>query len=133
MSLLAAIPLIDKVLGFIPNPQERQRIKGELEAAEQRGELDLALGQISINKQEAAHKSIFVAGWRPFIGWTCGIALAYSFVLSPVMRFVAVVAMDEAPVFPTLQTGELMTLVMGMLGLGGLRTYEKYKGVSREK
>ena len=133
MSLLAAIPLIDKVLDFIPNKNERERIKAELEAAEQRGELDLALGQISINKQEAAHKSIFVAGWRPFIGWTCGIALAYSFVLSPIMRFIAVVVMDEAPVFPTLQTGELMTLVMGMLGLGGLRTYEKYKGVSREK
>ena len=90
-------------------------------------ELDLAIdkGQIEINKTEAAHKSIFVAGWRPFIGWVCGCALAYHFILHPIVEaFVDI---------PDIDAGMLMHLVLAMLGMGGMRTYEKMRGVSREK
>jgi hypothetical protein len=125
MGLLAALPLIDKVLGFIPNPNERAEVRAKLEAAEQRGELDLALGQMGVNKQEAAHNSIFVAGWRPFIGWVCGAGLAYNVVLNPILS----TWFEMPPVDPAM----LYPVLMGMLGMGGLRTYEKYKGVSREK
>ena len=90
------------------------------------------LAQIDLNKQEAAHQSMFVAGWRPFVGWTCGIALAYHFVLSPILAFVLVLAGIDTPM-PVFEFSQLSTILMGMLGLGGLRSYEKMKGVQREK
>ena len=90
------------------------------------------LAQIELNKQEAAHQSLFVAGWRPFVGWTCGVALAYHFILSPLLSFILVVAGVETPM-PTFEFSQLSTILMGMLGLGGLRSYEKMKGVQREK
>ena len=75
---------------------------------------------------------MFVAGWRPFVGWTCGIALAYHFVLSPILAFVLVLAGIDTPM-PVFEFSQLSTILMGMLGLGGLRSYEKMKGVQREK
>ena len=88
------------------------------------------LAQIEINKQDAAHKSMFVAGWRPFVGWTTGVALAYHFVLSPILAFVLVLAGVDTEL-PSFDFSQLSTILMGMLGLGGLRSYEKMKGVSR--
>jgi hypothetical protein len=90
------------------------------------------LAQIEINKQEAAHKSMFVAGWRPFVGWTCGVALAYHFVISPMLGFVLVLSGVNTEL-PTFDFSQLSTILMGMLGLGGLRSYEKMKGVQRDK
>jgi hypothetical protein len=81
----------------------------------------VAIAQIEVNKQEAAHKNLFVAGWRPFIGWTCGLAMFNNFVLA---SYIAIVPMDLALMMPVL---------MGMLGLGAMRSYEKVQGVSREK
>ena len=86
-----------------------------------------------INKAEAAHKNMFVAGWRPFVGWTCGIALAWHFVGQPLAVFVIVYSGVESPPLPTFEMESLLTVLLGMLGLGGLRTFEKTKGVSREK
>lgn len=80
--------------------------------------------QIDVNKQEAASTSIFVAGWRPFIGWICGIGLACQFIVGPLFAWIAALA-RHPQVFPTLDLGTLMTLLLGMLGLGGMRTYEK--------
>ena len=79
--------------------------------------------QTKINEIEAGHRSIFVAGWRPFIGWICGFALAYNFVIRDL--FIWVLQPKEIP--PALQMEHLMTVLLGMLGLGGLRTYEKLK------
>ena len=79
--------------------------------------------QTKINEIEASHRSIFVAGWRPFIGWICGFALAYNFVIRDL--FIWVLQPEEIP--PALQMEHLMTVLLGMLGLGGLRTYEKLK------
>ena len=79
--------------------------------------------QTKINEIEAGHRTVFVAGWRPFIGWVCGVALAYNFVI----RDLFIWALDPQEVPPALQMEHLMTVLLGMLGLGGLRTYEKVK------
>ncbi|WP_051605568.1 3TM-type holin [Sediminibacter sp. Hel_I_10] len=84
--------------------------------------------QVELNKVEANHKSIFVAGWRPFIGWVCGSALAYNFILQPLLEFVlSASGVTVSP--PELEIGQLITIVLGMLGMAGYRTYEKYKSV----
>jgi len=79
--------------------------------------------QTKINEIEAGHRSIFVAGWRPFIGWICGIALAYNFIIRDL--FIWILKPIDIP--PALQMEHLMTVLLGMLGLGGLRTFEKIK------
>jgi len=79
--------------------------------------------QTKINELEAQHRTVFVAGWRPFIGWVCGVALAYNFVI----RDLFIWAIKPETVPPALQMEHLMTVLLGMLGLGGLRTYEKIK------
>ena len=93
------------------------------------------LAQIAVNRQEAAHASLLVAGWRPFIGWVCGFSLLYKFILYPFLQFALVVFTPDFPVdqLPRIEVGEMTAILMGMLGLGGMRTYEKLKGVSRER
>ena len=88
------------------------------------------MAQIEINKIEAGHRSLFVAGWRPFVGWTCGIAMLYHFLLQPIIVF-GLSAAGLSFDLPTFDMGSLMTVLMGMLGLGGLRTFEKTKGVTK--
>ncbi len=97
----------------------REAIKGKELDPEKLIEL-----QTKINAVEAQHRTLFVAGWRPFIGWICGVALAYNFVIRDL--FIWATQTTEAP--PALQMDHLMTVLLGMLGLGGLRTYEKIKG-----
>lgn len=97
-------------------------------------EADLRKGQMDINETEAKHKSIFVAGWRPFIGWVGGAALAYQFILYPLLIWIWSFAQGQgwisvdlsAP--PILNTGALLTVITGMLGIGGMRSYDKLKG-----
>lgn len=96
----------------------REAIKGK--EIDPKDALELIKVQVEVNKLEAQHRSIFVAGWRPFIGWVCGVALAYNFILRDIIGFWV-----EMP--PALQMEHLMTVLLGMLGLGGLRTYEKLK------
>jgi|TARA_B100000131_G_C17830833_1_gene497662 hypothetical protein len=79
--------------------------------------------QTKINEIEAGHRTVFVAGWRPFIGWVCGVALAYNFII----RDLFIWALEPQDVPPALQMEHLMTVLLGMLGLGGLRTFEKVK------
>ena len=83
--------------------------------------------QTKINEVEAKHRSVFVAGWRPFIGWVCGLALAYNFIIRDLFIWV----IDPEIVPPALQMEHLMTVLFGMLGLGGLSTYEKLKDKAR--
>lgn len=82
--------------------------------------------QSEINKVEAQHRTIFVAGWRPFIGWVCGVALAYNFILRDMLIWF--IGPEQVP--PALQMEHLMTVLIGMLGLGGMRTFEKFKDKS---
>ncbi len=122
--------LLDK---FIPDADERARLAHEIATMSERHAQQLAKGQIEINKTEAAHKNMFVAGWRPFVGWTCGIALAWHFVGQPLAVFVIAYSGVESPPLPAFEMESLLTVLLGMLGLGGLRTFEKTKGISREK
>ena len=82
-----------------------------------------AMAQVELNKVEASHRSMFVAGWRPFIGWVCGLGLANAFLINPWIEWVS-----NKPDVPELPIGIMMELVVAMLGLAGLRTYEKLQG-----
>jgi hypothetical protein len=84
--------------------------------------------QVEVNKVEAANKSIFVAGWRPFIGWICGSALGCQFIIGPLVTWFSAV-LGHPVQFPSLDYSSLSTILLGMLGLGGLHTYERVQGV----
>lgn len=111
---------------------ENQAEMAKIAAEMQDKILDAATEQIkavqAVNQAEAASGSVFVAGWRPFIGWVCGSGLAFQFLLAPLATWITQLC-GYSVLFPTLDSATLMTLVMGMLGLGGLRTYEKINGV----
>jgi len=131
-SLLSPLlgPIVDRVLALIPDGNARAQAKEDLERSILDAANAAATAQTRINEIEAAHTSIFVAGWRPFIGWTCGAGIAWSFLVQPVAAW-AVAIWAPHVVLPVLDTGPLFTLVMAMLGASGLRTYEKLKGVAR--
>ena len=121
-----------KLLGkFIEDKDTKNKLAHDIATMAEKHAQELAKGQIEINKAEAQHKSIFVAGWRPFIGWTCGIALMWHFVLSQFILFFATMFGFSLPDLPEFDMGSLMTVLMGMLGLGGLRTFEKYKKITK--
>mgnify|MGYP003111241213 FL=1 len=122
--------LLDK---FIPDADEKARLAHEIATMSERHAQELAKGQLEINKAEAAHKSMFVAGWRPFVGWTCGVALAWHFVGQPLAVFGIAVAGVDTPDLPVFEMESLLTVLLGMLGLGGLRTFEKTKQIARER
>ena len=113
--------VLDRVL---PDPAQQAAAKLELMKLQQNGELAQITGQMEINKVEAASSSIFVSGWRPSIGWVCGAGFAVQFVIGPLAEWGS--ALYGHPVkFPQMDTGTMMPLLLGMLGLGGLRTAEK--------
>lgn len=100
--------------------------------AEMQANLNAAVQQVAVDNEEAKNASVFVAGWRPFIGWVCGSAFAYNFVLQP---FVILVLKASGSAFnvaslPVLDIGSMMPVLLGMLGLGYMRTQEKIAGVS---
>ena len=135
MAIAALLPSLLPVVGdvldrFFPNKEEKERAAREIEAklAEHLAKIDIA--QIEVNKQEAAHRSLIVAGWRPFVGWTCGLALFYTYVAQPMAMFIMAQTGDLVQL-PQLDLSTMMPVLLGMLGLGGLRTYEKFKGVSK--
>ena len=125
--------MLDKLIGpvaglldkFIEDKDQKNALAHEISTMAERHAQELAQGQLEVNKVEAAHKSLFVAGWRPAIGWICGLALMYSTILAPILGIWFTV--------PPVDSSLLTTVLMGMLGLGGLRTIEKTKGVQRDK
>jgi len=124
--------LVDK---FFPDPQQAEQAKLKLLEMQQTGELaqlaaatDLAKLQIQTNMEEAKSTNWFVAGWRPFVGWTCGAGLAYVAIFEPVARFVAKVFFNYAGDFPVINTDLTMQVLMGVLGLGAMRSVEKVRG-----
>lgn len=135
--ILELVPLIGNVLDrILPDPKVAQEAKERMLTLAQNGQLEvlhsetqLALGQQEINKVEATNGNVFVSGWRPFIGWVCGAAMAYKFILSPLLVFIFL-AVGHPIVLPILDWSEMSTVLLGMLGLGGLRTYEKVRGAS---
>ena len=124
-------PVADLLGKFIPDATERQKLAHEIATMAQKNAHENAMAQIEVNKTEAASNSIFKGGWRPFIGWVCGTAFAYHFVLQPVLIFVMTYAGYPVPDLPEFDMASLMTVLGGLLGLGSLRTFEKYKGVTK--
>ena len=115
-----------------PDPVKQAEEQRKLQELAQKGNLEelnaevkLLVSQVDLNKVEAAHKSIFVAGWRPFVGWVCGFGLLYNVILAPFL--------DIWLTVPEVKTDLLYPVLLGMLGLGGMRSFEKVKRVSREK
>lgn len=116
-------PVIDKALSFIPDPKQ----KLEAQQALMQGLSQWDSQQTAINAEEAKNSSVFVAGWRPFMGWTCGAAFAYKFILQPFLVFliIAFQIKFDIKLLPALDWTEMSTVMFGMLGLGGMRTFEK--------
>ena len=103
--------------------------KSEQERAQIAAAVQLVQGQLDINKAEAASPSLLVAGWRPFIGWVCGAACAWNWVGMPVAKF-ACAFVNHPLALSAADLTDMLPLLLGMLGLGGLRTYEKVKGAA---
>jgi hypothetical protein len=118
--------LIDRLW---PDPTQAAAAKLELLKMQQNGDLAVMVAQTDINKIEAASSSIFVAGWRPFVGWVCGCGLAYVAVVEPIARFIATM-LGYAGAFPAIDTTLTMQVLIGLLGMGGLRSLDKYNGVA---
>lgn len=127
----AVQPLLAPLLDRIPNANERARAKEDFERALLDAVSAQTAAQLEVNKAEAQHASVFVAGWRPFIGWVCGAGLAYGFIFRDLIAWALRIYSPGMEPPPTLELGELLGLLGGMLGLGGLRTFEKIKGADR--
>ena len=120
--------LLDKV---IPDADERTRLAHEIATLAERQAHEIAKAQIEVNKQEASNHSLFVSGWRPSVGWICAIGLATNYLFVPICNFILTI--NKWPItVPALDLSEMMPVLLGMLGLGGLRTYEKTKDVARQ-
>ena len=120
--------LLDK---FIEDKDQKAKLAHELATMADKHAQEAMLAQLEINKAEAASGSLFKGGWRPFVGGTCGIAFAYHFVLQPLLIFVFAYIGLETPDLPKFDVGTLLPVLGGMLGIGGLRSYEKTKGLTK--
>jgi hypothetical protein len=114
---------------LFPDPAQAAQANLELTKMQMSGELAQITGQLDINKVEASSSSVFVSGWRPAIGWVCGLGLLYSSFIEPVARFTATM-LGYTSAFPVIDTTITMQVLMGMLGLAGMRSYDKAKGVA---
>lgn len=119
----AVTPVINKILDFIPDPTQRAEAQKELIASLQAWDAQ----QTTINAAEASNESVFVSGWRPFIGWVCGWAFAWKFIIQPFAVFFIIACGIEFDVksLPVLDWTEMSSVLLGMLGLGGLRSFDK--------
>ena len=116
--------ILDK---FVADKDLKQKLEHELKTELHRANM----AQIEVNKAEAQSGSIFKGGWRPAVGWICAIAFAYHFIIKDLIMFICGVAGLELPDLPEFDMGTLLTVLGGMLGIGGLRTYEKQKGLTK--
>jgi hypothetical protein len=107
--------------------------KAELQQKAMEIEFAITKAQTDINLAEASHVNVFVAGWRPAVGWVCGFALAYVSILEPIGRFIATVLFKYTGAFPVIDTNITMQVLIGLLGLGGMRTFEKTKDVESNR
>ena len=129
--IAALVPVLGSVLDrLIPDSAEAAKAKAELELRLVDAANQAALAQVEVNKTEAATGSLFIGGWRPFIGWVCGAALAAQYVAGPLLEWAAAAAGHPVPPLPKLDD-MLWELILAMLGVPGLRTVEKMRGVAR--
>lgn len=132
MSWAALIPAVTSLLGEAADLwQGDKKRQAELLMLELKNSQDQLMGQLEINKMEAQHSSVFVAGWRPFIGWCLGLGVLYSFFLRPILTWGLLMWHPSFPALPELDGEELAAMISGLLGLGGMRSWEKAKKVAR--
>ena len=123
-----ATQLLDK---FIEDKDQKAKLAHELATMADKLAHEQQLAQMAINKEEASSGSLFKGGWRPFVGWICGIAFFYHFVCQPVIIFIVAMSGVDIPNLPKFEMNTLLTVLGGLLGIGGLRTYEKQKGLTK--
>ena len=137
MSILDIIagPILKIVDKLVPDPQAKAQVQIELLKLNQSSEfkeidaqLEMARNQTQVNVEEAKSTSLFVSGWRPFIGWTCGFIFVSNYIGVPLLAWAS--PWFDIPPPPRLDIGEVLPVLLGMLGLGTLRTGEKIKGVA---
>lgn len=121
---LIAKPILDIIDKVIPDTAAKNKAKAELQRLESNGELQIMLKQIELNMIEAKSESKFKSGWRPAIGWCCVLIFAFNYIVMPFLHILGIQT-------PTLDISGIMPVLLGMLGLGGLRTFEKKFGVSK--
>lgn len=116
--------IVSKILDqFFPDPAQAAAAKLKMLEMMQNGDL----AQLGVNQAEASNPSLFVSGWRPFIGWVCGSAFAWNYLFGPLITQLLLIAGHPVTYAP-LELGEMMPVLLGMLGLGGMRTFEKLQG-----
>ena len=120
--------ILDKV---IEDKDQKAQLAHEIATMSDTHAQQALLSQLEINKAEAASGSLFKGGWRPAVGWICAIAFGYHFVLQPLLVFVLTASGVDLPDLPEFDMGTLLTVLGGMLGIGGLRTVEKAKGLTK--
>ena len=120
--------LLDK---FIEDKDQKAKLAHQIATMSEKHTQEALLAQLEINKAEAQSGSLFKGGWRPAVGWTCAIAFLYHFILKDLIIFVCAIAGLTMPDLPSFDMGTLLTVLGGMLGIGGLRTYEKQKGLTK--
>ena len=123
-----ATQILDK---FIEDKDQKAKLAHELATMADKLAHEQNLAQIQVNREEASSGSLFKGGWRPFVGWVCGIAFCYHFILQPVIIFIVAIIGVNIPDLPEFQMNTLLTVLGGLLGIGGLRTYEKQKGLTK--
>lgn len=128
--ITAGLDIAGKIIDRVwPDKTQQDVAKLDLLKAQIANEFQLQAAQIAVNTAEAASQSLFVAGWRPAIGWICAAALGYQYLLRPLLAWLMAVVGHPIPIMPGLDAN-LWELMLGMLGIGGLRTFEKVKGVA---
>tara|TARA_R110000868_G_scaffold82465_2_gene232865 strand:+ start:150 stop:542 length:393 start_codon:yes stop_codon:yes gene_type:complete len=129
--IAALLPIISSVIDrIIPDKNGADKAKQEIELELIKNVTQINLAQAEINQVEASHRSLWVAGWRPCLGWVAALGFAWVFLLQPVAQWLVVLSGNTIPL-PDFQTDALLELTFAMLGLAGLRTYEKQKGLSK--
>ncbi len=121
--------LLDKV---IPDADERSRLAHEIATLAERQAHEIAKAQINVNQNEAKHKSVFVSGWRPACGWICVLGFSVNFLIIPIVNIYLTAWTQNPLLIPSLDVSEMMPVLLGMLGLGGMRTVEKTKNVASQ-
>ena len=123
-----ATQILDK---FVEDKDQKAKLAHELATMADKLAHEQNLAQMAINKEEAASGSLFKGGWRPFVGWVCGVAFCYHFIVQPVIIFIIALTGINIPDLPSFNMNTLLTVLGGLLGIGGLRTYEKQKGLTK--
>ncbi|MDB4453740.1 holin family protein [Pseudomonadales bacterium] len=120
--------LLEKV---VPDSDLRRKLTHEIATMAEKNAHEQIKAQLEINKTEAQHNSLFVSGWRPAVGWTCCLGMAANFLIIPMTNFTLALASSNISI-PLIDLETMLPVLLGMLGLGGMRSFEKSKGVSRK-